>query len=148
MEIDLLPRWLLARLGVAPRQQRHVALLLSSVLLLAAGPLLAHLPHVCLAQTLLRLPCPGCGVLHALAALRRFDLAGAWQANPAGILLAALLGFQIVARTLALTWTRSAALVSALSRSFSGAVLAGLLLVWVVRLLHGGGYGSRFLPQV
>jgi hypothetical protein len=111
MEINICPRWLLEPMGLSPDEQPHFALFLSALMVLLASPLLVRVPHICLMQTLLGIPCPGCGVLHGLAALTRMDFAAAWRANPASPFLAALLGLQFVARPIALLWAKSGPLV-------------------------------------
>jgi Protein of unknown function (DUF2752) len=138
MEINICPEWLLAKLGVPPRARVHVALLASALLALACAPVLIHVPHICLMRSLLALQCPGCGVLHAMVAAMHGNLASGVQANPGGVGLALLLGFQIIARPVAMAWTRAGELVSRVSRHGSQAVLGLLIVVWVLRLICGG----------
>jgi hypothetical protein len=138
MEINFCPRWLPAKLGLPPDKQIHFALLFSSLMAMAMVPVLVRVPHVCLVQVLLGGPCPGCGVLHSISAFARLDVQGAWQSNPAGIALAALMAFQIVARPVAMLRTRrTGAWVSAASRVGSSLALATLFLSWSFRLLQG-----------
>ncbi len=138
MEINICPEWLLAKLGIPPRARVHIALLASALVALAGAPVLIHVPHMCLMRSLLALPCPGCGVLHAMVAALHGHLASGLQANAAGVGLAVLLGFQIIARPVAMAWTRAGGLVSHLSRRGSQAVLGLLMVVWVLRLICGG----------
>lgn len=148
MEINFCPRWLLTKLRVPPEKQIHCALLFSSLMLLGLVPFLARIPHICLVQTLVGIPCPGCGVLRAITALVRWDSHGAWRMNPAGIALAGLLGFQIVARPLAIVSARAAERVCFLSRVFSNAVLGSLFAVWIFRLVYGGLNARHILPKM
>ncbi|MEJ2009608.1 MAG: DUF2752 domain-containing protein [Acidobacteriota bacterium] len=138
MEINICPEWLLAKLGVPPRARVHVALLASALFALAGAPALIRVPHICLMRSLLGLPCPGCGVLHAMTAAIHGHLASALEANPGGLGLAFLLGFQVVARPVAMAWTRAGGLVTGVSRRGSQAVLGLLIVVWVARLICGG----------
>ncbi len=138
MEINIFPELLLAKLGVPSQARVHVALLLSSLAALAAAPLLIHLPHFCLMETVLELPCPGCGVSHALVTVMRGHLATAWQTNPAGVAFAFLLGFQIVARPAAIARAQVGGFVSSISKQGSRAVLGLLMAVWLLRLVCGG----------
>lgn len=91
MVIALLPGRLLSRCRLAGPAQWHVNVLLSHALLLAvilATPSLdlsQALPHVCLCQSLLGLPCPGCGITRSLAAASRGDLANSLAMHPGGI---------------------------------------------------------------
>lgn len=83
----LLP-WLLAGLGLAA-----AAALLPAVLqiVLQAGPAGDPGLVLCPSRRLLGLPCPGCGMTRALAALLRGDLAGAFALHPWAPALAAQL---------------------------------------------------------
>lgn len=85
MEIDVCPRWVLAKVGISAAAQPHLAIFLSSWVALLASPVLIRLPHVCLFRTLLGISCPGCGMLHAMAALLKMDIASAWNLNPAAL---------------------------------------------------------------
>lgn len=143
MEIALLPGRLLGLFSGDQATQFHLNILFSSLLvlfsLLACGsPFpLAFVPHICLAQYLFGLPCPGCGIMHSLVAFSRFDLRVAWADNPVGPFLGAYLCFQVPARMLAISWTRSERAVVAFSSVASRALVVGLLVVWVYRILHG-----------
>jgi len=83
----LLP-WLLAGLGLAA-----AAALLPAVLeiVLQAGTAGDPRLVLCPSRRLLGLPCPGCGMTRALAALLRGDLAGAFALHPWAPALAAQL---------------------------------------------------------
>lgn len=138
MEIDICPRWLFVRLGVPPECRSHAAILFSALLAIAAAPVLIAIPHLCLAQAFLHIPCPGCGVLHALAALLRLQFMDAWHSNPAGILVGLLFGFQLIARPLAMAYAGTRDMVSMVSRRSSSVVVSSLVLVWLFRLISGG----------
>lgn len=138
MEINICPEWLLAKLGIPCRARAHLALVLSAFIAAIGAPVLAYVPHICLMRTLLGIPCPGCGVLHALTAVMHGHLTEGWQANPGGVAFAVLLGFQIAARPVAIAWERAGGLVSIVSRHGSQAVLGLLIAVWVLRLFRGG----------
>lgn len=138
MEINICPDWVLVKLGVPLRARVHFAILLSTLAGWAVAPFLMQVPHICLMKALLGLPCPGCGVLHALAAVRRGHWAAGVQANPGGVGLALLFGFQISARPVAILSARADRFVSCVSRHGSHAVLALLLAVWLLRLICGG----------
>ena len=94
MEIDFCPRWILAKLHVPERSQHHLAILISTLVVLMLIPVIPHVPHFCLMKKILGIPCPGCGISHSVMAAFRFDLAKAWSANPAGIGVAMLFSFK------------------------------------------------------
>jgi hypothetical protein len=149
VEIDLCPRWALAKVGVPYEVRPHVGLLLSSMAAMISPLLLIHLPHVCLMQRFLHIPCPGCGVLHAMTSLLRLHFVEALQFNPAGVVLASLLCLQIVARPIAIVSARTRPAINKLSKRGSTAALAALISVWILRLLSGGfTLGSNLLSQM
>jgi Protein of unknown function (DUF2752) len=135
MEIDFCPRWILAKLHVPERSQRHFAILSSTLFVLLLVPLVPHVPHFCLMKKFLGIPCPGCGISHSVMAAFRLDMAKAWFANPAGIGVALLFSFQIVARPIAIALPRAAGLVSSVSRYGSNFTVILLFVVWTYRVL-------------
>ncbi len=135
MEINYFPRWILTKLHVPERSQHHFAVLISTLLILLFVPMIPHVPHFCLMKKFLGIPCPGCGISHSLMGAFRFDLAKAWGANPAGIAIALLFCYQMVARPVAIALPRSAELVSSISRYGSNFSVIVLFLVWIYRVL-------------
>lgn len=146
MEINLCPRWLLVKSGLNAEAQRHLGMLLSTLLVIALVPLAIRVPHVCVFRYLLGIPCPGCGILHGIVALLSLRFEAAYHSNPAAIALGALLAFQIIARPFALVHSKARAGVTQVSRIGSGAVLFCLMTAWVFRLVSGGIHGIRILP--
>jgi hypothetical protein len=134
MEINFCPRWILTKLRVPERSQHHLAILISTLAVLLVVPIIPHVPHFCLMKKLLGIPCPGCGISHSVMAAFRLDMAKAWFANPAGIGLALLFAFQIIARPLAIAQPRAAGLVSLISRYGSNFSVVLLFAVWAYRV--------------
>jgi hypothetical protein len=135
MEIDFCPRWILAKLRVPERIQNHFAILISTLAILLVVPIIPHVPHFCLMQKFLGIPCPGCGISHSIMAAFEFDLARAWFANPAGIAVALLFAFQIIARPVAIALPRASVAVSSISRYGSNFSVVLLFAVWAYRVL-------------
>jgi hypothetical protein len=135
MEIDFCPRWILTQLRVPERSQRHFAILISTLFVLLLVPLVPHVPHFCLMKKLLGIPCPGCGISHSVMASFQFDLAKAWLANPAGIGIALLFSFQIIARPVAIALPWASAAVSSISQYGSNFSVILLFVVWTYRVL-------------
>jgi hypothetical protein len=136
MEIAFFPRWVFRGMEDGPR--RHLNYCLSAVTLAVAIPFLRRIPHVCLFQWLLGIPCPGCGVTTALAAVCRLDLRSAAKANLAALPIALLLCFQILIRPLALLSSslRPGALIDRSSRFISHCASISLLAVWIAKLIR------------
>jgi hypothetical protein len=135
MEIDFCPRWILIKLRIPERSHHHLSILISTLLVLLFVPIIPHVPHFCLMKKLLGIPCPGCGISHSLMAAFRFDLAKAWVFNPAGITVALLFCYQIVARPIAIALPQAAAAVSSISRYGSNFTVVLLVLVWSYRVV-------------
>jgi hypothetical protein len=106
MQIALLPEWLFRWTTISRERARSLNLLCSSVLIILSTAFalgrIEGLPHFCLFQKLLGIPCPGCGILHSLNASFRGDFHAAWRANPAGLVLAVALLFQACSSVLLL----------------------------------------------
>lgn len=135
MEIYFCPEWLLGKLPLRPEHKIHVGYMLSSLLALAFVFLAQSVPHICLMQVCFGLPCPGCGITHALRAL----LAGNWQAslaaNPAGIMIALCLIFQLLARPFAIFHSTFSFSVQRGSRILSMVACGTILIHWLFQLL-------------
>jgi len=56
------------------------------------------LPELCMSRRVFGLSCPGCGLTRCFISLARGDVASAWSYNPAGLLLFAVVVFQIPLR--------------------------------------------------
>src|SRR3954462_15329806 len=106
MEIYLCQEWLfgwMKRRGFADERARvHIGYFLSNLMVLALLPLAHLVPHFCVFRSLTGLPCPGCGVTHALLLALSLDIRGSLAANPAGLLIAAVMLLQLCFRPLAI----------------------------------------------
>jgi hypothetical protein len=60
------------------------------------------LPELCMMRRMTGLGCPGCGMTRCFISLARGDVAAAWSYNPAGLLMFAVIAFQIPFRSLQL----------------------------------------------
>jgi hypothetical protein len=94
----------------------HLALLLLSGTVLLLSALLAvrgstrvmvprwnfTVPELCMSRRLLGIACPGCGLTRSFISLAHGDVAAAWSYNPAGLVLFAMLAFQVPYRGLQL----------------------------------------------
>ena len=134
MEIDLFPRSILSKLTVPERNHIHLSLLLSTLFALVVLPMATSIPHFCLMQRFLGIPCPGCGILHSMMAILTLHPVAGWNSNPAGFAVALGLGFQLVARPAAILMPRTADSVSIASKFISKFELVSLLSVWILRL--------------
>jgi len=136
VEINFFSEALRQRLPLSTSAGRaHLSFLLSNFAILLALPILPHIPHICLARTLLGIPCPGCGITHSVLAVGQFKFAAAWQSNPSGLALALGFLFQLTARPVALLFPATGESISRVSRTISGCVVAFVFAVWILRLI-------------
>lgn len=94
-----------------------------------------QLPELCYARRWLGFECPGCGLTRSFIAIMHGQLAAAWRYNPAGILVFAVVAFQIPYRVWQLSRLRHGLpelnpVWLNLSWAFVG---AALLIQWVAR---------------
>lgn len=131
------------RLGFTGQGRVHASFLFSNLLVLLLTPFAALVPHVCLFQHFLGIPCPGCGITTAVLGLLQLRFNLSWLANPAGVLVAAVILFQVLARPVALLKPDAGPDIGQCSRHISSLALAGLLMVWITRLAGGLLNGSN-----
>lgn len=91
---------------------------------------------VCPSRRFLHLPCPGCGMTRAMAALARGDWAAVWSFHPLAPLILAQ-GAVFWGAVLVRTLRREPHPWPPLPRPLVIANLAALLAVWLMRLLNG-----------
>jgi hypothetical protein len=135
MDIEFWPHPLIAKFPISPASQTHLSVLLSNVTIAAVAPFLKYAPHVCLARFLLHIPCPGCGITHAVLAAERLQFLAAWHSNPAGLGFLAAMCFQFVARPIAILRPAAGSFIRGFSRILSNTVWVSLFLVWTYRLI-------------
>jgi hypothetical protein len=136
MEIDICPRWLFTKLRVPLEAQPHLGVLLSTLLALFISPVLIRLPHFCLMQTFLHIPCPGCGVLHSLNSVLHLEFRRAWYFNPGGVVFAISLVMQMFGRAMQLASEQHSEKLHAIYTVSSSTTLAILLAVWLERTIQ------------
>jgi hypothetical protein len=135
VEIKLCPRALIAKLPVAEHSRSHWSILISSVVAIAATPLLGYVPHICLARLLLQIPCPGCGITHSLLAVEHFNFAAAWRSNPAGLGVGAGISYQVFSGPIAIFVPTVGENVGKISQLISVTVLVWVIGIWISRLI-------------
>ena len=139
MEPALFPVWLTKRLPGSFVVSRNINVLASCslitlVLISGLASRIAAIPHFCLLQRVLGVPCPGCGISRSLLAAAHGHFSAAWNFNPAGIVFWFFLVYEIAARIL-IVWRDSLAVV--LQYTFTGwenILIVSLWLVWFWRL--------------
>ncbi|HVJ07952.1 MAG TPA: DUF2752 domain-containing protein [Acidisarcina sp.] len=140
MEIYLLPAWLFHWLGDRglsdPRLRMHLGYFLSNLLVLALLPLVHLLPHLCLLKAVIGIPCPGCGVTHALLLAMSSRFRESMMANPAGLAIAATIAFQLIARPIAMAHLSASAFVDRASCWLGRIAVAALMTAWISTLMH------------
>lgn len=138
MQIALFPEWMLAWAFVSRERARLFNLLFSSVLVIVVTALaldrVESVPHFCLFQKLLGIPCPGCGILHSLNASFHGDFHRAWLANPAGLVMAVAILFQVCSSTLMLAGVAAQRHVDWVESGVVKTFISVALAVWIYRI--------------
>jgi hypothetical protein len=141
MDVSLPWPALARRLRPDPDAAHHAKVLVGScavaAVFLHASLLRAvtSLPHFCLFERLLGIPCPGCGMTGSLASLANGDLASSLALHPVGVGLVLAVAVQSLARAARLLRWAPAGAPERLIRTLNGGILVALLAVWAQRLL-------------
>ncbi len=142
MEISFVPGFIVHRLASDDHARIHINAILStavlffvSVLFVRFPGILHSMPHICIVETLLGIPCPGCGTISACIATLSGDFSVAWAANPAGMLLIGYLAIRIPLCMFGLVCPRSSEMVFRVSRYGGNVMLAALIAVWINRIV-------------
>ena len=140
MEICFFPSRLFLALGLERKldeQARvHLCYLISNLLVLALLPLAHLVPHFCVFRSLTGVPCPGCGVTHAILLALALDIRGSLLANPAGLVITAAIFFQVCFRPLAIVYEKTSPFVITGSRWLAKFTAVVLFASWIFTLLH------------
>jgi hypothetical protein len=97
------------------RIRYHASILIAAVLVIAVAeflqledrgkvgmPFWGRLPGICAWRNFFGIECPGCGLTRCFIAIAHGDWSRAWQFNPAGFLIFAVILYQIPFRSLQL----------------------------------------------
>jgi hypothetical protein len=141
MEIAIVPRWIIGRLRLDEDSRIHLNILLSSLAVVALLVLMsrsrdlgASVPHYCLFERLLGIPCPGCGLVRSALALTRGEITRSWHLHPAGAFVLLFLVLQIPLRGTALLRPDAARAAGRFSRKVSSALVLGIVAGWLLRI--------------
>jgi len=96
------------------------------------------LPELCMSRRMFGLSCPGCGLTRCFISLARGDVASAWSYNPAGLLLFAVIAFQVPLRTWQLWRIRRGlpeVVLNGTAQVALGALAVLMLGQWALRLM-------------
>ena len=141
MEIAIIPRFIIRKFISNKINQIHANVLITSILVITVLLFwdshyshLVSIPHFCVFQKLLDIPCPGCGVTRSIFAVAKGNIFSAWKFNPAGLFLFFYFVAQIPLRIIVLKYPTAQGCISQVSRLGGKIVIAVLCLVWIVRL--------------
>lgn len=142
MEIAIIPNFIIKIISQNEMRKIHINIMLSSGLLIFVVSILSThnsffswIPHFCLFQHYLQIPCPGCGIIRSLLALTKGHFSSAWVFNPAGVLFSFYLIAQIPLRIIAITDPTTQNRIIQISRTGSNAVIISLFSIWILRLI-------------
>lgn len=142
MEISIIPKFIINRLVSDSRDQIHINIFLSSILLFIFFIFIGHfvdiisrLPHFCLFQKIFGIPCPGCGITRSLIAISELNFVSSWHYNPVGMFILLFIFIQIPLRIFAMTFKNMEGLMCLFSKILNCLIVSSLLLVWIVRVI-------------
>ena len=141
MEIKVIPNFILNIFSLHGDKKNHVNILLSSIVFFLFitfiqhfTNLLTNLPHVCLFQKILGIPCPGCGIVRSFIAIISLDLISAWRYNPVGIFIVLFILIQIPVRLFAILEENIGKKIDNYSRFISNLICIILVSVWMLKV--------------
>jgi hypothetical protein len=141
MVIAIIPRFIIKRLFLDEINQIHANVLLSNILVIVLLVFwhnecvyVSSIPHFCIFQKILSIPCPGCGIIRSLFAIAGGNILSAWKYNPAGLFLFFYFLVQIPLRIMALKSHTPKVNITEMSQLGSKILISALFLVWIVRL--------------
>jgi hypothetical protein len=141
MEIAIIPHFIIRKLFSEEINQIHANVLLTNILIIVLlvfwhnyNAYLSSIPHFCIFQKILNIPCPGCGIIRSLFAIAGGSILSGWKYNPAGLFLFFYFLAQIPLRILALKSHTSKVKITEISQFGSKILISALFLVWIVKL--------------
>jgi hypothetical protein len=143
MEITIIPRWIIKYVCANSRKQYDTNILISNLLIISVFAVLKEtiidvlnmLPHFCLMNKMLDIPCPACGITRAFCELSKGNFEQAYKLNFSSIFVAFFFLFQIPLRICSLLKHDFQKNVARISRICENMVLYVILINWVVNLI-------------
>lgn len=139
MEVSIIPRFLIKKISNNNIQQVNWNILISTCLILLLIPFinistLNSIPHFCLFQKIVGIPCPVCGVTRSVVSLSEFNIVESFSYNPAGILIVFSLVLQIPLRIIVLINEKYFKIIQKFSKIVLFIVILSLLLQWFLKI--------------
>jgi hypothetical protein len=142
MEIAIIPKFLIRLLSGSDRRQYDYNVLFSSLLILLLFVVLQssllnvldQLPHFCLMQETLGIPCPGCGTTRAFTEMSNGNFVTAFKLNSASVLVVSFFIIQIPIRTFLLISKKKNERVISILPQLNRITLFCILFNWIFNL--------------
>jgi hypothetical protein len=140
MEVSIVPRFLIKKISDNNIHQINWNILISTCLILLLIPFinistLNSIPHFCLFEKIVGIPCPVCGVTRSIVSLSEFNIVESFNYNPAGILIVFSLVLQIPLRIIALINENYFKIIQKISEIMLFIVIFSLFLQWFLKLI-------------
>lgn len=142
MEFSFIPKYFINSCIKTEQAQIDANILLSSLFLLIFIFIFFYLdfnfgivPHFCLFEEFLGIPCPGCNVSKSIFLLHKRDVAKSLEVNMAGVAILGFVLLQIPLRAIALIKPKTSKTISNLSKNGSFLVLSILIFEWLLNFL-------------
>lgn len=142
MEIAIVPYWIIKYTSTNFLKQYSFNILISNILIIALFLIfknslinfLGYFPHFCLLDKLIGIECPVCGTTRAFCELSNGNINSAYQLNATSILVAFFFSIQIPLRVVSIINEQHTKIINTISKYFSQAILAIILLNWSINL--------------
>ena len=144
MDIAIIPYVLLRMVCPRGKNLHELNILLSSIGIIILFislrgeliELLNSLPHFCLVDKLVQIPCPFCGTTRSLSELSQWNLARAMELNPTGPLYGLYLLIQVPLRTITITRTDGLPSIEKFTKLFGYAIFFIAGANWIAHLVR------------
>lgn len=141
MEVQFIPDFIL-RVFLTKNDRRisHNILISNAILLILILCMqhiivyLVHLPSFCIFQKILRIPCPGCGIIRSFIAISRLDVVSSLRFNPGGFLITSFAVVQIIMRLFVFLKEDALDQITIYSKLMNNLVYLALMTTWIIQL--------------
>lgn len=140
MQITLIPTSAFKRYGPFGIDARHVNVLVSGTILILLFSwhdglrYITGLPHICLFEYVLGIPCPGCDITAALVKLAGLDVYGSLLTQPCAVVLVVTFFGQLIVSAAHVSQHLDLNAANKSARALGNVFVSVLLLFWFYRL--------------
>jgi len=143
MEVAIIPEWLFKLLSLDERKKYEANVLISNLLIIIAFAIFGsrllilanELPHFCLFNKIIGIPCPVCGITRAFCELSKGNITQAYYLNLSSLFVASFFVFQIPLRICSLYKPETQKIVTKISKTLGRLVLVIIVANWLINII-------------